>query len=356
MITFAAIDWHTFFFMFFALVACVFGLGVLFSSNVVRMAFFLVISLGATAGLFFLAGAEFVGAMQIMIYVGGTLVLLIFGVMLTAHKSFITMKTRGGDWILAAAVGGTLLLCLLAAAFLVDDWRTPRENRDEISRAEVEDTTRIGEGLVGIRTDKLDEDEQDEAAGLSGYLLPFEIVSVHLLVVLIGAGYLARTKRRTTAVSTARRDAGDTSAPRRRTRLATFVIGLVLLSNVVLSVAMLFGGSSLLDNAQQLQERLPFYEEIAGFIPMLSKAPDWWLPVGIVLCCFNVVCAAALFGWQKWGFFGLIAAVLVEAIATGASFGAMHFFTVAIAGAVLLGVLFLALRAGKPNSVWEQLE
>ena len=118
------------------------------------------------------------------------------------------------------AVGGTLLLCLLAAAFLVEDWRTPRENRDEISRAEVEDTTRIGEGLVGIRTDKLDEDEQDEqdeAAGLSGYLLPFEIVSVHLLVVLIGAGYLARTKRRTTAVSTARRDAGDTSAPRRRT-------------------------------------------------------------------------------------------------------------------------------------------
>ena len=49
------------------------------------MAFYLVISLGATAGLFFLAGAHFVGAMQIMIYVGGTVVLLIFGVMLTAQ-------------------------------------------------------------------------------------------------------------------------------------------------------------------------------------------------------------------------------------------------------------------------------
>jgi NADH:ubiquinone oxidoreductase subunit 6 (subunit J) len=44
------------------------------------MAFYLVRSLAATAGLFFLAGADFVGAMQIMIYVGGTLVLLFFGV------------------------------------------------------------------------------------------------------------------------------------------------------------------------------------------------------------------------------------------------------------------------------------
>ena len=53
--------------------------------NIVRMAFYLVLSLAATAGLFFLAGADFVGSMQMMIYVGGTLVLLIFGVMLTAQ-------------------------------------------------------------------------------------------------------------------------------------------------------------------------------------------------------------------------------------------------------------------------------
>ena len=56
------------------------------------MAFYLVLSLGSTAGLFFLAGAEFVGAMQLMIYVGGTLVLLIFGVMLTAQKDFINKQ------------------------------------------------------------------------------------------------------------------------------------------------------------------------------------------------------------------------------------------------------------------------
>lgn len=196
MMLLAAIDWHTFFFFLFALIACVFGLGVLFSSNIVRMAFYLIISLGATAGLFFLAGAEFVGAMQLMIYVGGTLVLLIFGVMLTAKQSFISMKTRGGEWVIAVAVGGSLLAMLIACCLLVDDWRTPRENREQIAREETEDTARLGASLVGARVDKLNEEDAASTAGMSGYLLPFEIVSVHLLVVLIGAGYLARAKKR----------------------------------------------------------------------------------------------------------------------------------------------------------------
>ena len=94
------------------LVACGFAVAVLLTSNIVRMAFYLVLSLAATAGLFFLAGADFVGAMQFMIYVGGTLVLLIFGVMLTAQGPFISMKTSAGDWILGAA--GRRVLCCCA--------------------------------------------------------------------------------------------------------------------------------------------------------------------------------------------------------------------------------------------------
>ena len=96
------------------------------TSNIVRMAFYLTLSLGATSGLFFLAGAEFVGAMQLLIYVGGTLVLLIFGVMLTAQARFISMKTSGGEWVLAAIVGGALLGLLLHAGFSVESWSTPR--------------------------------------------------------------------------------------------------------------------------------------------------------------------------------------------------------------------------------------
>jgi NADH-quinone oxidoreductase subunit J len=187
-------NFYTLFFLFFAVLTCGFALAVLFTSNIVRMAFYLVMSLGSTAALFFLAGADFVGSMQIMIYVGGTLVLLIFGVMLTAQSPFINMKTRGGDWIVSALVGGSLLAVLLAAAFSVQDWRRPAP--DEPPVAERVTTSRLAMGLLGSRVDVPEQPNPLLRPGMSGYLLPFEIVSVHLLVVLIGAAYLARAKRR----------------------------------------------------------------------------------------------------------------------------------------------------------------
>lgn len=192
----AAINWHSCFFLLFASMACLFALGVLFSNNIVRMAFYLVISLGATAGLFFLAGAHFVGAMQIMIYVGGTLVLLVFGVMLTAQAAFVSMRTRGGEWVLAAIIGGSLLLLLLQTAVSVEHWRQPRADQAELPIAESRTVAPLGLGLIGVRVDKLSQPDRRLRNGMSGYLLPFEVVSVHLLVVLIGAAYLARAKRR----------------------------------------------------------------------------------------------------------------------------------------------------------------
>lgn len=196
MIMLAAINWHSFFFLLTAGFACAFALGVLFSSNVVRMAFYLIISLAATAGLFMLAGAKFLGAMQIMIYVGGTLVLLIFGVMLTAKASYISMKTSGGEWIAGLVVGGAMLLMLLQAAISVDDWSTPRPDSQVLAAAEVETASQIGSAFLNVRIDSLNSANPATKDGFSGYLLPFEIVSIHLLVVLIGAAFLARTKRR----------------------------------------------------------------------------------------------------------------------------------------------------------------
>lgn len=234
-------NWHTFFFLLFSLVACGFAVMVVLSSNIVRMALYLIFSLGATAGLFFLAGADFVGAMQLMIYVGGTLVLLVFGVMLTAQGPFISMKTRGGDWILAALVSGSLLALLIPASFSIREWTNAPaetaashhasadraagkfrlasnqaaadEDAEPAEHAEAAETdhavaasaepgeqpdtaARLGMGLLGVRVDKLDAAPAALQPGMSGYLLPFEIVSVHLLVVLVGAAYLARTKRR----------------------------------------------------------------------------------------------------------------------------------------------------------------
>jgi NADH-quinone oxidoreductase subunit J len=186
------INWNSLFFWLFAAVACTFSVAVVLSSNIVRMAFYLILSLGATAGLFFLAGADFVGAMQLMIYVGGTLVLLIFGVMLTAKGPFITMRTSAPEWILGAIVGGSLLAVLVAAATSVEAWQRPYERPPA---ADVT-ATRLGMALVGARVDKLEQADAIQRGGMSGYLLPFEIVSVHLLVVLIGSAYLARPKKR----------------------------------------------------------------------------------------------------------------------------------------------------------------
>lgn len=190
----AAFDWQALFFMLFAALACVFAAAVLFTTNIVRMAFYLTLSLGATSGLFFLAGAHFVGAMQLMIYVGGTLVLLIFGVMLTAQARFISLRTSSGEWIAALIVGSLLLVLLIGAAFSVEPWRVVQP-ASGLGLAEAHSTTALGAGLTGVRVDKLNETDATTRGGMSGYLLPFVIVSVHLLVVLIGAAYMARTKR-----------------------------------------------------------------------------------------------------------------------------------------------------------------
>ncbi|HEY6564646.1 MAG TPA: NADH-quinone oxidoreductase subunit J, partial [Pirellulaceae bacterium] len=137
------------------------------------------------------AGAEFVGAMQIMIYVGGTLVLLVFGVMLTAQASFISMKTAAGEWIVAAIVGGSLFFLLLQSAFSVPQWRAVRGDQDQLVAAESKVEAPLGLGLLGIAIP-----HSQDSDYRSGYLLPFEIVSVHLLVVLVGAAYLARSRYR----------------------------------------------------------------------------------------------------------------------------------------------------------------
>lgn len=187
----SVIDWHGVFFLLFAAIACGAAIMVVLTDNVVRMALHLVLSLGATAGLFFLAGAEFVGAMQLMIYVGGTLVLLVFGVMLTAQTQLVALRAPASDRVLAGILAAALFAVLVQSAVSVEAWRRPA-----LAKVSAPTATPLGMALVGVRVEG---DRPDsESRPRSGYLLPFEIVSVHLLVVLIGAAYLARAKRRRT--------------------------------------------------------------------------------------------------------------------------------------------------------------
>jgi NADH-quinone oxidoreductase subunit J len=95
-----------------------------------------------------------------------------------------------------------LLLVLLQAAISVPSWVTPRADQAIVAAAETESASAIGQALIGVRVDGLPGGDSAPRLGLSGYLLPFEIVSMHLLVVLIGAAFLARAQRRTGGTAT----------------------------------------------------------------------------------------------------------------------------------------------------------
>jgi NADH-quinone oxidoreductase subunit J len=161
------------------------AIAVVVTQNIVRAATWLMFTLAGTAGIFFLLGADFVGATQLLVYVGGTLVLVIFGVMLTAQGRFIHMKASAAEWAVSVTVG--LLLYGVLAATL---WNYhPTAARDPLRPEELPDSAVLGAALLGGL-------EAGSNRLPVAYLLPFEIVSVHLLVVMIGAAYLARAKRR----------------------------------------------------------------------------------------------------------------------------------------------------------------
>jgi NADH-quinone oxidoreductase subunit J len=162
------------------------------SQNIVRSATWLLFTLAGTSGIFFLLGADIVGAIQLLVYVGGTMVLVVFGVMLTAQGPFISMKTSGAEWAISMFAGVMLfaVLCFGTLAY--------SEPRSDLSKPEnpqdSHHSVTLGQGFSGMGVGPIY--RKKPYVERVHYLLPFEIVSVHLLVVLIGAAYLARAKKR----------------------------------------------------------------------------------------------------------------------------------------------------------------
>jgi NADH:ubiquinone oxidoreductase subunit 6 (subunit J) len=202
-------DLQAILFWLLALITGVSSIAVVVTQNIVRAATWLLFSLAGTAGIFFLLGADFVGSTQLLVYVGGTLVLVVFGVMLTAQGPFITMKTGPAEWAFSTVVGLLLFGMLAASIAGIKPVAAPKDRMDD-PRTSASSIV-LGEAFLGI-------DQATPAGRLQGipadaalpsttrtpvsYLLPFEIVSVHLLVVLIGAAYLARAKRRRASLPT----------------------------------------------------------------------------------------------------------------------------------------------------------
>src|SRR5215203_2312210 len=106
---------YTVLFYLFAGMSAVSALGVVLSRNIVRTAVALLFTLVGVAGLYFLLSAEFLAAVQLVVYAGGTLILIIFGVMLTSKSPFARFDPKLGEIIIAISLGAVLLMALVLA-------------------------------------------------------------------------------------------------------------------------------------------------------------------------------------------------------------------------------------------------
>ena len=153
------------------------ALGVALTGPVVRSAVCLLGALVGVALCFLLLGAEFLGAAQLIVYVGGTLVLLVFGGMLTAGGPRAVLPPRRREWAAGGLLAASLFGLLATVSLRIGD---------RPAAGDLLQTGALGLAFLGV----------PEKPGGVAYLLPFEVVSVHLLVVLVGAAYLARAHRR----------------------------------------------------------------------------------------------------------------------------------------------------------------
>jgi NADH-quinone oxidoreductase subunit J len=134
----------------------------------------------------------------LIVYVGGTLVLVVFGVMLTAHGPLRELRTRQAESLIGGLLGAALFALIAMVSLQLgspqaDDSSLPGTSSIGLSFLGVNDASPAGP-VNGVPYDS-----KPVQRTRASYLLPFEIVSVHLLVVLVGAAYLARAKRRVRA-------------------------------------------------------------------------------------------------------------------------------------------------------------
>lgn len=162
-------------FTIFSAVIIIFSIMTVTSRRILRAATFLLFVLVATGGLYFLLRFNFLAAIQLTLYAGGIVVLIIFSILLTSH---VGEKLEAASWkkkvpaFLAAATGAVITIITIMqynfpAAVVADSERT---NIREISKSL-------------ISTEKF------------GYALPFEVISILLLAAMVGAIILAKKRK-----------------------------------------------------------------------------------------------------------------------------------------------------------------
>ena len=197
--------WEAVFFWIFSIAAIFAGLLTVMARNAVHSALFLISSLLAVAALFILLGAEFIAGVQILVYVGGVMVLFLFVIMLVN----IGAEERGASNIFNSnrQVGAALVFCFLLVfglLYAVDAGTAGMQRHDDERIKAIADQRQTQQQTLAnsaTGTAKITTDTQRVGRSLYSYAsLPFEIASVLLLVAIIGSVMLARTIKQEAAV------------------------------------------------------------------------------------------------------------------------------------------------------------
>lgn len=161
---------YDYIFYLFAVITVVSAVFVVTSKNIIHAAFSLLLTFFGVSGVYVLLGADFIAIVQIMVYVGGILVLLIFGVMLTNKITNVDIKT-GTLNVLTASIGIGIFLGLVTSIMVWTDWFS--------LPGVIPATTIYGLGEILI----------------SDYVLIFELLGMLLLIALVGAASIARREK-----------------------------------------------------------------------------------------------------------------------------------------------------------------
>jgi NADH-quinone oxidoreductase subunit J len=161
-------------FYFFAVITIGSAGVVVFSRNIVYSAFSLLFTFFGVAGIYVLLNADFLAVTQLMVYVGGILVLLLFGVMLTSNVININLSVKSLN-VFPAVIVLAVLAGSLGGIFWMTNWFVSKKSSDIVTTTTAKE---IGTALI------------------STHVLPFEIASVILLVAVVGAAMMARREHK----------------------------------------------------------------------------------------------------------------------------------------------------------------
>lgn len=159
----------TIIFYFFIGLAMLSSVSLLFVRNVLYAALLLIICLLSLAGIYIMTGAEFLAITQILIYAGGVLVLIIFGIMLTGRVAGKPLEADSKNVFMGTLVGlGFLFLLTYAINLTAFNFLPPPSDAEQLHHVE----------KIGVLI-------------MSDYVAPFELAGVLLLISLVGAAVIA---------------------------------------------------------------------------------------------------------------------------------------------------------------------